>query len=129
MIGRKGDPDLHALRALLERENTALDRGDTRKALALVPEKEALLSRLESRGTDLRTRAEADAALRASLLSLQALLARNAARIDRLRIAAGEMAADLVRLRERHGLGGLYGRDGDARQKDVAAMPRIDREV
>ncbi|MHA6345249.1 hypothetical protein [Roseivivax sp. CAU 1761] len=129
MIRFGGDPDLTALTGLLEREIAALDRGDSAAALALLPEKRALLDRLEARSAALADEARRNAGLRDRLDRLRALLARNGARVERLRTVAGTLTADLARLRDRHGLGGLYGADGGARSAPVTARSRIDHEV
>lgn len=130
MILKRTDPDLRALDTLLTREAALLDQGDTRALSALIPEKEALLDRLADRSEDLRDLASGDVALREKLGDLRRRLDRNAARLDTVRHTLRDMATALERIRDRHGLGGLYGAAGTARAGDPArATTLLDREV
>jgi flagellar biosynthesis/type III secretory pathway chaperone len=129
MMGFKRDADLVELAQVLDREIAALDRGDTRGALAFLPQKEAILARLDSRSSDLMEKAGKDAGLRRTLDTIRHALARNAARVERARDAAAAMSDTFARLRERNGLGGLYDAGGDARRAADAPRPRLNQEI
>ncbi|MFD1342030.1 hypothetical protein [Litorisediminicola beolgyonensis] len=129
MSAQKHDPDLTALEALLTRETRALDKGQTEEAVGLLPEKQALLERLEARSAEFEARLPGDTALGEMLTGLRTKLEGNGRRLARLAEAAAALATDLRRIAERHGLGGLYGKTGAARQDPVTRRPRIDQQV
>lgn len=129
MSAQANDPDLTALEALLTRETRALDKGRTEEAVGLLAEKQALLDRLDARATEFEDRLPGDTALGETLQALRARLDGNGRRLTRLAEAAAALATDLRRIAERHGLGGLYGKTGAARQDTVAPRQRIDQEV
>ncbi len=126
---RRQDPDLRTLDALLDRERHALDAGDTRALAAMTAEKAELLDRLEARSGELKTRAESDAELRRRLGETREKLVLNATRLERVASTVTELAGALAKVRDRHGLAGLYGSNG---AKSASAAPRqatLDREI
>jgi hypothetical protein len=122
------------LARVLRDEIAAVGQGHLGDVAALAGEKAVLLEEIETvfaggaalfAGAD-RIRSER---LRARLAEVQELIARDLTLLERMTRATGAIAAEIARIRDRHGLAGLYGPDGEKRQADVAKPQRIDRSL
>ncbi|SFP65643.1 hypothetical protein [Tranquillimonas alkanivorans] len=128
------DPDraeaaLDVLIALVREEVEAIHAGDLQAVADLYPRKR---DKMEHAETLLRGLAPvlADAphtALRAKVATLKELVAEDERLLARVTEATGEVAAELRRIRDRHGLGGLYGRGGQRRDPGATPRARLDQ--
>ena len=99
----------------------------------LYPQKAALLAELEeasdainrhlSEGGDEATR------LRDSLELLNTLIRKDHKLLERMTEATGRAVRELTRIRDRHGLGGLYESSGSPRKQDVARPQQVDQSI
>ncbi|MCP1169235.1 hypothetical protein [Limimaricola litoreus] len=125
--------DIAALTALLDREIAAIGSGDLSGIAARLDEKSRLGARLEAQTVWIETtlgQGDAPASeLRDSLAELSALIARDAAMLERMRETTASVARELERLRARHGLGGLYGASGHRNPKDTLSRASMDKSV
>ena len=134
MSGAAGfEADLAELTALLEAEIAQIRAGELSGVTARLEEKAGLAARLDAAGPEveavLAQDDEAATALRDRLDALADLIARDAALLERMRETTGAVARDLERLRDRHGLGGLYGSDGHRSAKDTLSRAPMDKTV
>lgn len=122
------------LAKLLRDEIAAIGQGRLGDIATLAAEKAALLEEIDTAfaegaalfaGAD-RVRADK---LRARLAEVQDLVARDLELLDRMTRATSAIAAEIARIRDRHGLAGLYGPDGEKRHSDVARAQRFDRSL
>jgi len=123
---------LTALTRLLQDEITAIRAGDLDRVLAHAPAKAELVATLEAANPalDAALRAEpADMALRRRIARLQDLIAQDAMLLDSLVQASGGMIAEIARIRDRHGLRGVYGENGTQRPAEPLSPARFDRSV
>ncbi|WP_212522765.1 flagellar export chaperone FlgN [Actibacterium sp. MT2.3-13A] len=125
--------EIDALTALLREEITAIGQGDTAKLAALFPRKTALLEALEAAAPALENAVRQGGAqepgLPDKLKILQSLIQNDAALLARMRDATGGLVAEITRIRDRHGLKGLYGARGEPRNGTVTAPQRFDQQV
>ena len=125
--------DIAALTALLDREIAEIGSGDLSGIKARLDEKSRLGARLEAQAAWIETTlGQGDAPaeeLRESLGQLSALIARDAAILERMRETTASVARELERLRARHGLGGLYGASGHRNPKDTLSRAPMDKSV
>ena len=123
--------DLETAIAVVEEELAALERRDLSRLEQSGARKAALAETLEMQAADLGpSLAGPEAApLRARISYFRALLERNRALLDRLTTAAGSMLREIARVRDRHGLGGLYGKSGKRRTVAVKAQPPLDQNI
>lgn len=131
-IGAGFEADITALTALLEAEISEIRAGDMSGVAERLEEKSKLAARLEAAGDDIEATlqdAETGPALRTRLDMLAGLIARDAAILERMRVTTSQLARDLSRLRDRHGLGGLYGSDGNRSAKDTLSRAPMDKSV
>ncbi|MGR3465960.1 hypothetical protein [Limimaricola sp.] len=125
------DADIAALTDLLEAEIAEIRAGDLSRVIARLEEKTALAARLDAAGPEIGAAlddAEGDD-LRARLDALSALIARDASLLERMRETTAEVNRELSRLRDRHGLGGLYGADGHRSARDTLSRASMDKSV
>jgi hypothetical protein len=122
------------LAKVLRDEIAAVGQGHLGDIAVLAQEKAALLEEIETvfaggaalfAGAD-RLRSER---LRVRLAEVQDLVAQDLTLLERMTRATGAIAAEIARVRDRHGLAGLYGPDGEKRQSPVAKPQRIDRSL
>lgn len=121
--------EIDAMTQLLREEIAAIDRGELDKVTALYPRKTALLEALEAAAPAIAGNAAAETALREKLLVLQDLVRKDAALLARMTEATRDLASEVSRIRDRHGLKGLYGVKGEARDTTVTVSQRIDQQV
>ena len=124
---------IERLTRLLRDEIAAITAGTLEKVLELHAEKVSLLAELEEATTGLQARLEAGgergAELRDQLEELHALVRRDHALLERMTRATERAGKELARIRDRHGLGGLYEASGSRRKGAVAAAQQIDQSV
>ncbi len=122
-----------ALSRLLTDEIAAIDKGEMSKVTALFERKSALLTQLEEAAPAMQDKLTAEddsgAALRLRIDHLRDLVGQDLARLTRMTEATGEIAAEISRIRDRHGLTGLYGAKGKARAASNLPSHRFDKTV
>lgn len=122
------------LARVLHNEIAAIGRGHLGDLVALATEKAQLLERIEpvlAGGHDRFEDADPAARqrLRQRLAEVQDLVAQDLMLLERMTAATGAVAAEIARIRDRHGLSGLYGRDGEKRSDAVSKPQRFDRTL
>ncbi|WP_370162306.1 hypothetical protein [Limimaricola soesokkakensis] len=127
------EAEIAELVALLEAEIAEIRAGDLAGVTARLERKSELAARIEAARPEIEAGLAAgdDAAqeLRERLDALADLIARDAAMLERMRATTGAVARDLERLRDRHGLGGLYGANGNRSTKDTLSRAPMDKSV
>lgn len=127
------EAEIAELVALLEAEIAEIRAGDVSGVAARLAEKSALAARLDAAAAEiaaaLETEASGEGDLRERLGALAGLIARDAAMLERMRETTSDVVRELSRLRDRHGLGGLYGADGHRRAKDTLSRASMDKSV
>jgi flagellar biosynthesis/type III secretory pathway chaperone len=103
---------LDRLEQVLARESADMARGAFAEAAAHLEEKQALLAELEAGQAAAAEYAKADPALARRLFALRDTLRGNGRKIERVGQAMGDLARDITAARDRHGLGGMYGKNG-----------------
>ncbi len=125
--------DIAVLTELLEAEIADIKAGGLAAVVERVEVKTALVARLDGAGpvieAALGAEDDASATLREDLAALAALISRDAAMLGRMRETTAGVARDLERLRARHGLGGLYGADGNRSAGDTLSRAPMDKSV
>lgn len=112
---------------LLRREIAAIEAGDFEAVEALRPEKEELATAMEPLES---TPPEALLPeMRAKLVTLRDLVARDAELLERMRAASADIGQALNRVRDRHTLGGLYGKSGQKVDRNAAPAGSLDRSL
>ena len=124
-----GTAEIDALTHLLKEEIAAIGRGELDKVTELYPRKAALLEAIETAAPVVEDRAGNDIAFREKLSKLQCLIHEDAARLERMAEAARDLTAEISRIRDRHGLKGLYGAKGESQAPTVAVSQRVDQQV
>lgn len=127
------DSIIDRLARLLRDEIAAIGAGKLETVRELYPDKVALMAELEavtgriedrlSRGDD------GAAALRERLDELHVLIRKDHALLERMTEATGSVARELARIRERHGLGGLYDNSGSTSKSGVSAPQQLDKSI
>jgi hypothetical protein len=121
--------EIDALTQLLREEIAAIDRGDLDKVTELYPRKAALLEALEAAAPALRESSDTETGMREKLQQLQELVRKDAALLARMTEATSDLVSEISRIRDRHGLKGLYGVKGEVRDTTVTVSQRIDQQV
>ena len=67
--------------------------------------------------------------LRDSLELLNTLIRKDHKLLERMTEATGRAVRELTRIRDRHGLGGLYESSGSPRKQDVARPQQVDQSI
>jgi len=124
-----GTAEIDALTRLLEEEIAAIGRGELDKVTALYPRKAALLEAIEAAAPVVEDRAGNDIEFREKLAELQHLIHQDAALLERMAEAARDLTSEISRIRDRHGLKGLYGAKGESQAPTVAVSQRVDQQV
>ncbi len=127
-----GNAAIAALTQLLEQEIAAIRRGDLEQVPLLGARKTELAQAVEAAGPAIEAALRADpedGSLRARITVLHDLIATDSALLDGMMQATGAMIAEIARIRERHGLGGLYGEKGTQRPMVPLLAARLDRSV
>ena len=124
---------IERLTRLLRDEIAAITAGTLEKVLELHAEKVALLAELEEATTGLHARLEEGGAraetLRTQLEELHALVRKDHALLERMTRATERAGRELARIRDRHGLGGLYEASGSRKKGSVASLQQIDQSI
>ncbi|MGY6704321.1 hypothetical protein [Roseinatronobacter sp.] len=129
------DPERDAIKALtqlLQRENAAIRKGDLAQIDAGISRKADLGATLDAAAPAIAEALAADApddALVTQITALRAEIEANQTLLDSMTQAAGGLVAELARIRDRHGLRGIYGATGTQRAGDPIAVQRFDRSV
>lgn len=129
------DPERDAIKALtrlLQRENAAIRKGDLAQIDADTTRKAELGAALEAASPAIAEALAADPpddALIAQITALRAEIEANQTLLDGMTQATGGLVAELARIRDRHGLRGIYGATGTQRAGEPIAVQRFDRSV
>lgn len=121
-----------ALSRLLQHEIDAIRRGDLEQVPALVVRKTELSETVEAAGPLIEAALLADpdnSQLRVDIARLHDLIETDRALLESMMQATGAMITEIARIRERHGLGGLYGEKGRQRPAAPVTFERFDRSV
>lgn len=115
---------------LLEDENAALRHSDLMQVIDLFPHKETLLKRLENSQPVIepfiRDDTEITRMLRDHLRALAEQIQTNAVLLSAMAEASRSIRLEMVRVRERHSLKGMYGNKGQVIDAAVGTQKRID---
>lgn len=130
-MSEPAEAGIDALAALLRDEVAAIRRGDLDRVGALAGRKAELAEALAAAEPALRALLDAggDPALRDRLARLRELVETDRALLARMAEATGAIAAEIARIRDRHGLRGLYGATGAQRGPEPVPAQRLDRSV
>ena len=123
---------LDALMRLLQDEIVAIRRGDLGQVDAFAARKAELSAMLEAAGPSIAEALAADPpdmALRGRIANLQELIETDRMLLERMTQATAAMLSEIIRIRDRHGLGGIYGEKGKARAAEPVPLERLDRSV
>jgi hypothetical protein len=121
-----------ALSQLLTHEIDAIRRGDLDLVNALAARKTELAQAVEAAAPAIEAALTAepdDPALRTRIAVLHDLIETDRTLLDSIMQTTGAVIAEIVRIRERHGLGGLYGEKGQTRPLPPMPTERLDRSV
>ena len=123
---------LDALMRLLQDEIVAIRRSDLGQVDAFAARKAELSATLEAAGPSIAEALAADPpdmALRGRIANLQELIETDRMLLERMTQATAAMLSEIIRIRDRHGLGGIYGEKGKARAAEPVPLERLDRSV
>ena len=123
---------LSALSTLLQHEIAAIRRGDLEQIPALLQRKTELFQAVRDAGPAIEAALQADPedlALRAEITRLHELIELDKTLLDGMMQATGAVIAEIARIRDRHGLGGLYGQKGTPRPAEPLSAAPFDRSV
>lgn len=123
---------LDALMRLLQDEIVAIRRGDLGQVDALATRKAELSAAVEVAAPAIEAALSADPpdmALRGRIANLRELIETDRMLLERMTQASAAMLAEIIRIRDRHGLGGLYGEKGKPRAAEPVPLERLDRSV
>lgn len=121
-----------ALTQLLHDEIAAIRRGDLEHVSAHAPLKAELGAAIEAAGPAIAEALAADppdADLIERITTLRELIDTDRALLEQMAQATGGLLAELARIRDRHGLRGIYGATGTQRGGEPVAVQRFDRSV
>lgn len=121
--------EIEALTQLLKEEIAAIDGGDLGKLTEFYPRKTALLEAIEAAAPAVEESLAAETDMHDKLTELQALIQKDAALLARMTEATRDLVDEISRIRDRHGLKGLYGAKGEAQAPTVAVSQRVDQQV
>lgn len=118
------------LARVLRDEIAAIGRGELAEVELIFPRKQQLLAEIEAAFSDPAPLLEGETPpavrLRERLAELQRLIRTDLALLQRMTEATGAVAREIERIRERHGLSGLYDKDGASVTSPVARPQRYD---
>ncbi len=121
-----------ALVRLLQDEVTAIRNGDLGQVSAQAKRKAELGAMVEAAGPAIAVALAADLpedGLQAQIATLRDLIDTDRALLERMTQATGALVTELARLRDRHGLRGIYGATGASRGSDPLPVQRFDQSV
>jgi hypothetical protein len=121
------------LSRLLHDEVAAIGAGKLEVVRELFVDKAALMAEFEAASDQIETLLKRGGTpatdLRNQMEDLYKLIRKDQALLERMAEATGRAARELARIRDRHGLGGLYDSDGGQRKSSVAAPQQIDQSI
>jgi hypothetical protein len=121
------------LSRLLHDEIAAIGAGKLEAVRELFVDKAALMAEFEAASGQIETLLKRGGTpatdLRTQIEDLYKLIRKDQALLERMAEATGRAARELSRIRDRHGLGGLYDADGGLRKPCVAAPQQIDQSI
>lgn len=124
---------IERLSRLLHDEVAAIGAGKLDVVRDLFAEKAALMEEFEAASGQIETMLERGGTeatdLRGQMEKLYALIRQDQALLERMADATGRAARELAKIRDRHGLGGLYEASGGLRKNDVAAPQQVDQSI
>lgn len=124
---------IERLARLLRDEIAAIGAGQLETVRDLYPEKLALFEEFEQESgaveKKLRAGGEAAAKLRESLEQLNILIRKDYSLLSQITSATERVAKELARIRDRHGLGGIYEASGTLRKGNVAPPQQVDQSI
>lgn len=121
-----------AITRLLQDEIAALRRGDLAQVEALVARKTELSAALEAAGPAIAAALAADpsdTAVRQRMVKLNELIETDRALLERMTQVTGAMVGEVARIRDRHGLRGIYSAKGTQRAPEPVPVQRFDHSV
>ncbi len=121
-----------ALTCLLRDEIAAIRRGELAQVGAHVTRKAELGAAVEAAAPAIAEALAAeppDASLVARIATLRDLIDTNGTLLERMSQATGSMVGEVARIRDRHGLRGIYGAKGTQRASEPVPVQRFDRSV
>ncbi|KAA9009965.1 hypothetical protein [Histidinibacterium aquaticum] len=118
---------IKALNGVLRQEIKALQAGDFVAVQELQAEKERLGAELKAAASLLDDSARLE--LRREFAALAGLIEQDRVLLERVASAAGDVGRELRRIRDRHSLGGLYGKSGQTQERPQAGSARIDASL
>ena len=121
------------LARVLRDEIAAIGQGRLAEVETLYPLKAQLLAEVEQAFADpghiLDGQTTQSKRIRAKLSDLRDLLHQDMEILRRMTEATASVAREIERIRDRHSLKGLYGKDGSPQAGDVSSTQRFDRSV
>ncbi|MCB1342115.1 MAG: hypothetical protein KDK24_13820 [Pseudooceanicola sp.] len=121
------------LAKVLRDEIAAIGAGQLETVRDLYPQKVALYEELQAQTGAVERQLKAATpeakALREGLDELHGLIRKDFSLLEHLTAATGRVVKELSRIRDRHGLGGLYEADGTLRPGDVARPQQVDESI
>ncbi len=124
---------IEELIVLLNEEITSLNNGSLDRVVDLYDQKTELLKIMEvaSPTIEKQIRSETNKAtgLRENLAKLYTLVRKNAKMLENMTEATREVIDEIARIRDRHGLGGLYKPDGEKQPKVASFTQGIDQSL
>lgn len=112
---------------LLRREIAAIEAGDFGVVEELRPRKEELAAELQA--LDGTPPEALEPEMVDELVTLRELVARDAELLERMREATSDIQRALGRARDRHTLGGLYGKSGEKLDRNAAPSGSLDQSL
>ncbi|MFC4669508.1 hypothetical protein ACFO5X_13180 [Seohaeicola nanhaiensis] len=124
---------IERLTRLLRDEIAAIGAGKLETVRDLYPQKLALYEELQAQSGSVERQIQAGTpesqALRDSLETLHGLIRKDFSLLQNLTAATERVVRELTRIRDRHGLGGIYESSGALRPRDVALPQQVDESI
>lgn len=123
---------ISALTQLLQHEIAAIRQGSLDQIGANAARKAELGAAVEAAGPAIADALAADPpdeTLIARIATLRELIETDKALLERMTHATGTLVAEVARIRDRHGLRGIYGAKGVQRGAEPVPVQRFDRSV
>jgi hypothetical protein len=118
------------LTSLLREEIATIKQGQFDRIEGFVPRKLDLMEKLDAKSEVIEAALkDGDRELQMQVTELQSLLGRNRSMLERMTEATGTMVQELSRIRDRHGMGGIYNAEGQTRPSVATNPQHLDRSV
>jgi chromosome segregation ATPase len=118
---------------LLKTEIENIERGNFQKIGELFQKKRELVARIEScvpkLKEELHPETKTARLLRERLATLRAILEEDIGIVERMAVAASDLADEIERIRKRHSLSGIYGAKGDKKADPLSPPARLDQSM